>query len=136
MVRSLENFPELATFRIALCAHAPGSAYNCAESFLRLDVRGQIRQVHVVIAAGQQRIAQRIEYSRFVAAEVVGENEVQCRPSLRLMIVMPVRAVPGAAVLDLFDGQAEKEHVFFASLLRHLDGRAVARSDGQRLHSS
>src|SRR5271165_583160 len=28
MARSLENFPELATFRIALCAHAPGSAYN------------------------------------------------------------------------------------------------------------
>ena len=24
--RSLENFPELATFRIAFCAHAPGSA--------------------------------------------------------------------------------------------------------------
>src|SRR5208337_3324566 len=28
IVRSLENFPELATFRIALCAHAPGSAYK------------------------------------------------------------------------------------------------------------
>src|SRR5208337_2995716 len=28
MVRSLENFPELATFRMALRAHSPGFAYN------------------------------------------------------------------------------------------------------------
>ena len=28
IVRSLENFPELATFRIAFCAHASGSAYS------------------------------------------------------------------------------------------------------------
>jgi hypothetical protein len=28
MERSLENFPELATFRIALRAHAPGSQYK------------------------------------------------------------------------------------------------------------
>ncbi len=28
IVRSLENFPELATLRIALRAHSPGSAYN------------------------------------------------------------------------------------------------------------
>ena len=38
MVRSLENFPELATFRIALRAHSLGFAYNapaasCAQQY-------------------------------------------------------------------------------------------------------
>jgi len=28
MVRSLENFPELATFKIAFCAHPSGSEYS------------------------------------------------------------------------------------------------------------
>ena len=32
IVRSLENFPELATFRIALRAHASGSAYRAPSS--------------------------------------------------------------------------------------------------------
>src|SRR5712692_1667134 len=32
MVRSLENFPELATFRMALRAHASGSAYSAQRS--------------------------------------------------------------------------------------------------------
>jgi len=31
---------------------------------------------------------------------------------------MPVRTVPGAAVLDLFHGEAEEEHVFLACFLR------------------
>jgi len=32
MVRSLENFPERATFMMALLSHASGSAYNVANS--------------------------------------------------------------------------------------------------------
>ena len=94
-MRSLENFPDSATFKMALRAHASGIAIQCAEPLLRLDVGRQVRQVHVVIAVRQQRIAQRFEDSRLVAAEVVGENQVQRRASLRLVFVVPVRVVPG-----------------------------------------
>ena len=45
---------------------------------------------------------------------------------------MPVRVVPAAAAGHLFRGQAEQEEVLLAGFLGHLDGRAVARADGQR----
>ena len=94
IVRSLENLPEFATFRIALRAHAPGSAYNAPSCFLRLAVRSEVRQVHVVIAVRQKSIAHRSEDARLVAAEVVGEDEIQSRSRLRLIVVVPVRVVP------------------------------------------
>ena len=53
-----------------------GIGIQCAEPFVRLAVGGQVRQVHIVIALGQERIAQWSEYACFVAAEVVRENEV------------------------------------------------------------
>ncbi len=49
---------------------------QCADSFLCLAVRGQISQMHVVIALAQERIAQRTEHPWFIAAEVVREDEV------------------------------------------------------------
>src|SRR5580658_8872441 len=48
-----------------------------AQSLLRLDVRRQVRQMHVVIALGQKRAAQRLEKTGLVATEMIGENQVQ-----------------------------------------------------------
>ncbi len=86
--------------------------------------------MHVVIAIRQERLAQWIEHPRLVTTEMIRENEVKSRSSLRLIFIMPVRTVPGTAVLDLFHGEAEEEHVFLPCLLRHFNGRAIARSDG------
>src|SRR5207245_10292118 len=44
---------------------------------------------------------------------------------------MPVRAIPGAAVLDLFYGETEQEQVLLPSLLRHFDGCPIACSNCQ-----
>ena len=62
---------------------------------------------------------------------MVGEDQIQRRPRFRLVVIVPVRVVPTAAVGDLFGRQAEQEEVFLARLLGHLDRRAVARADGQ-----
>src|SRR6266849_465744 len=102
-----------------------------AEPFVRLAIGSQVRQVHIVIAEEQECIAQRSEYPRLVAAEVVGENKVESRPGFGLVFIVPARTVPGAAVLDLFHGESEEEHVFLPSLLRHFDGRAIARAARQ-----
>ena len=37
-----------------------------------------------------------------------------------------------AAASHRFRSQAEEKEIFFAGFFRHLDGRAVARADGQR----
>ena len=77
MVRSLENFPEPATFKIALRAQASPSAYSSHSLLVRLQIGFEVRQVHVVVAVGQQRVAQRSEDPGLVAAEMVGEDQVQ-----------------------------------------------------------
>ena len=53
IVRSLENFPEPATFKIALRAHALRSAYN-AVSRWSASIGLQVGKVHVVVAFGQE----------------------------------------------------------------------------------
>ena len=52
--------------------------------------------------------------------------------SLGLVLIVPVRIVPGAAVFNLFHGESEQEEVFFSGLFCHFDGRSVACSDRQR----
>jgi hypothetical protein len=56
IVRSLENRPEWATFRIALRDQTSGSAYSRATRSLRAYVVRQVRQVHVMVAVGQKRV--------------------------------------------------------------------------------
>ena len=85
MVRSLENFPESATFRIAFRAQASGLEYRAHRADPHRD-RLQIGKMHIVIPAGQKRLAQRIEDARFVAAEVVGEDHVQGGACFRLVL--------------------------------------------------
>src|SRR6266404_1926804 len=71
------------------------------------------------------------EYSWFVATEVVRENKVERRSSLWLVLVVPLRTIPGAAVLDLFHGEAKQEQVLLPSLLRYFYGCPIACSNRQ-----
>jgi hypothetical protein len=68
-----------------------------------------------VISMREERIAQGLEDARLIAAEVVGENQVQRGPGLRLVLVVPVRIVPTSAVFYLLRGQAEKEEIFLSA---------------------
>ena len=102
MVRSLENLPEPATLRMALRAQASRSAIECARCLVGLQIGPQIGQVHVVVAVRQQRVPQRGEDARLVAAEVHREKiRSRARAGFGLVLVVPVRVVPAAAVGDL-----------------------------------
>src|SRR5499425_651034 len=102
------------------------------EATVRLEVGAQIGEVHVVVAAGEQRVPHRLEDLRLVAAEVVGEEKVQCGARLVVVVVVPVGIVPGAVRRHLLRGEPEQEEVFLAGRLGHLDGSAVPRADGER----
>src|SRR5437879_8711305 len=88
--------------------------------------------MHVVVTVGQQSVTKRSEDARLTAAEVDGKDKLQGGASLRLVVIMPVRAIPAAAGGHLFRSQTEEKEIFFAGFFGHLDGRAVARADRQR----
>ena len=64
IVRSLENFPDAATFRIALRAQACGIGVQTDQPRVRLEIGRQVGQVHVVVAVREQRVEQRREHAR------------------------------------------------------------------------
>src|SRR5690242_4302523 len=109
----------------------PGVAVSVQrrQPLVRLKIGFEIGQMHVVVSVRQQRIAERSKDAGLVAAEMIGEDQVQCSASLRLVIVMPVGIVPTAAAGYLVGGQAEQEEVLLAGFFGHLDRRAVARAD-------
>src|SRR5262249_57891448 len=86
----------------------------------------------VVAAMREQGAARGLEGPGLVRAEVIGEDEVERRAGLGLVVVMPVGVVPAAAAGYLLGGQPKEEEVLLARLFRHLDGRAVAGADRQR----
>ena len=59
------------------------------------------------------------------AAEKVDGNEIHGCASLRLIVVVPLRAVPAAAPRHLFGRQPEQEEVPLAGGLGHLDRGAI-----------
>ena len=87
--------------------------------------------MHVVVSIRQERVAQRTEDTRLIAAEVIGQNQVQGRSRLRLVLIVPVRVVPAATAGHLFRGQAEQEEVILARFFGHFDSRAVTGTEGQ-----
>ena len=60
-----------------------GIGVKFADPTLRIEICVQIGQVHVVIAAGEQRLAQRFEDPWLVAAKVIGKDQVERRASFR-----------------------------------------------------
>src|SRR5262249_10122122 len=100
-----------------------------AEAILRLHIRGEVCQEHVVVAVCEQGIANWSECPRFVAAEVIREDEVQRDSRLYFVLIVPVRVVPALTVLNLLDGQAEQKQILFSRFFGHFDGGAVKRAD-------
>src|SRR5947209_15080612 len=72
-----------------------------AKPLIRLEVGFEVRQMHVMVAMRQQRLTYWSKDARFMAAEMVGGDPVQCGSGFRLIVVMPIRAVPAAAVRGL-----------------------------------
>ena len=58
-------------------------------------------------------------------------DQIQSRSDFRVVLVVPIRAVPAACVAHLVSRQAEQEHVLLAGLFSHFDGGSVTRADGQ-----
>src|SRR5208337_2951759 len=91
-------------------------AVERADALLGLNVTVQIGQVHVVISMRQERLANRFVEARLTGVDVVAEEQVDGGARFRLVMVVPVRAVPGAAGGDLVGGQAVEENVFLTDL--------------------
>src|SRR5215472_6159883 len=78
-----------------------------SQPVVRLQVGFQVCQVHVVVSVGQQRIPYRSEDAGLVAAEIIGKDQIQRGPGLRLVVVMPLRIVPTTAPFHLIRRQPE-----------------------------
>ena len=126
IVRSLENFPEPAIFKIAFAYPSIRVVVQVAQLPVGLEIGREVRQVHIMVSTRQQRVPQRFEDARFILAEVAGEDQVQRRAGLRFVVIMPARAVPAPAAGHLVRRQAEQEEILFARFFCHFDGRAVA----------
>ena len=59
--------------------------------------------MHVLIAVSQQRLTYRFERPGLIAAEVIGENQIESCFRFGLVLVVPLRVVPGLASLHLFN---------------------------------
>src|SRR5437879_912813 len=78
-----------------------------AEALMRLTIGRQVRQMHVEIPVRQQCVTQGSENTGFIAAEIIGKDQVQRRAGFRLVLIVPMWVVPGAAANNLFRGEAE-----------------------------
>src|SRR5262245_5126320 len=85
----------------------------------------------VVISLRQECVAQWGESTRFVAAEMIGEDQVQRGTGFRFILIVPVWAVPAATAGYLFCGQTEKKEVVLTRFFSHFDGSAATRADRQ-----
>src|SRR5215471_21112288 len=88
--------------------------------------------MHVVVAIGKESVPQWSKDAWLMTVEIIGEDQVQCRAGLRVIVIMPLRLVPAAAACHLFRCKAKKKEILFAGFLCHLNSRAITRSDGQR----
>jgi hypothetical protein len=95
MVRSLENFPEHATLMMAFLAQASGVGIQRGELPVGARVVGQVREMPKAIAV-VNKVSGSDRKCPALAAEVIGEDQVQRRARLRFVRVMPVRIVPAA----------------------------------------
>src|SRR6516225_11465713 len=78
-----------------------------------LEIGMEVRQMHEMIASAQQHIVQWSKNPGFVAAEIVGRDQVQCSAGFRVVVVMPLRVVPATAAFDFLRGQPKQEEIVF-----------------------
>src|SRR5262249_15745914 len=109
-----------------------GLSIEPADLLLSRYVSRQVGQMHVVVAVGEQGVADRAEDARLAAVEGAGPDQVERPARLGLVVVMPAGVVPAAAVLDLLGGQPEEEEVLLTGRFGHLDRGAVAGADRER----
>src|SRR5262249_49968459 len=107
-------------------------AVKLTKSIACFNVRFQVSQVHVVVALGEQHFPNRLEDARLVPAKVVGEDEIERGPRFRVVLVVPVRAVPASAPFDLLGGESKEEEILLSGLFSHFDRRAVSSSECER----
>ena len=88
-----------------------GIAVQRGQPRLRLRVRREIGEVHVSIPALEQRLPDGRIDSGLVRVEAAAEDQIEGLAGLGLVLVVPARVVPGAAVLDLGGRQPEEEEV-------------------------
>ena len=75
--------------------------------------------MHELVAVGQERSAQRLEDAGLVRRLKWSEKiRSSARARLRLVLVVPVGAVPGPAAGDFLRRQAEQEEILYPRLLR------------------
>src|SRR5262249_40212851 len=86
---------------------------------------------HVMVAVRYEHVSEWGEYTWFIWTEVIRENQIQRRPRLWLVIVVPLGLVPAPARRHLIGGQSEQEEVHFSGLVDHLDRRPVTGADGE-----
>ena len=89
-MRSLENLPECATFSTARLVHAFRLEVERADLVLGLRVSGEIGEVHVVVAAGEEGIPDGAEDPGLVRAEGVGGDFIERAAGFGLVLVVPV----------------------------------------------
>jgi len=67
--------------------------------------------MHVSVPVCQQCFPERLEDARFIAAGVIGKDQVQRCACLRLIAIVQDRALPTAAGGHLISGETEQEQV-------------------------
>jgi hypothetical protein len=89
MVRSLENFPDPATFKITFLAHPVAVCVKFSKPLIRVEIGFEIGEMHVVVAVCQQRVMDGCENPRLIAAQVIGRDQIQCSSRSWLIIKIP-----------------------------------------------
>src|SRR6266446_5004522 len=125
------KFPGAGDIQNGLARPFAGVRIELAQPLIRVEIGSEIRQMHVVIAMRKQRIMNGTKNSGLIAAKVIGRDYVQCGPSFGIVGVMPMRAVPAAAIGDLLCAEAEQKEILLAGFFRHFYGCAVAGADRQ-----
>ena len=133
IARSLENFPILAVFRIAIFNQRDLSRKAASTFFLALlTVRLKVRQAKERVAV-VEIVAKHAEHARrLIGREVVGANPVDNSAQFLVLVIVFFRIV---ALLEeganLLDGESEDEDVVIANFLLHFDVGAIERADGE-----
>ena len=100
-----------------------------AEPPVGMKIVGEIGQVHERSPLVRSAPRSGFEDPRLVRAEMIGKDQVERFPGLRLILVVPMGVVPGRLLATSSSREAEQEEIVFPRLLGHLDRGAVAGSE-------
>ena len=87
--------------------------------------------MHVKVSMCQEHVAKRLKDMWLITAKVVREDQIQRCARLRLMFIVPVRAIPSPTAYHLVGRQTEEEEILLTCFFCHFDSGAITRADGQ-----